>query len=139
MEKYISVTKFNENTNIQFIFIDSCRFLSKLLMRKVVFPYDYIDNFERLNETQLPPKKALYNKLNDVNITDEDYIHAKQVFTIFNCKFLGDYLNLYLKTDIHLLADVFEQFRKSSLMEYGLDSAWYFTLPRYTWACNWRY
>ena len=49
-----------------------------LLMRKGVYPYDYMDSPERFNETQLPPKEAFYSKLEDENITDEDYAHAQK-------------------------------------------------------------
>ena len=49
----------------------------ELLTRKGVYPYDYISSLDKLSETCLPPKEEFYSKLNDVNISDEDYQHAK--------------------------------------------------------------
>ena len=83
----------------------------KLLLRKGVFPYDWLDDFDKLNETQLPPKEAFYSKLRGEDISDEDYKHAKKVWETFNMKTMRDYLNLYLQSDVLLLADVFENFR----------------------------
>lgn len=68
-----------------------------LLIRKGVFPYDYVDSWERLDEQQLPPKEAFYNKLRDSGISDADYEHAKKVWRAFACHTLRDYMQLYLK------------------------------------------
>ena len=78
-------------------------------------------------------KKNFFSKLNDENITDEDFEHAKKVWKTFNCKNMGDYHDLYLKIDVLLLADVFEEFRKVCLENYELDPAWYFTSPGLAW------
>ena len=83
-----------------------------VLLRKGVYPYEYIDSLDRFNETQLSPIDKFYSKLTDEKIKDTDYIHAQQVWNEFNCKTLGDYHDLYLKTDVVLLADVFQTFRK---------------------------
>ena len=107
-----------------------------LLIRKGVYPYDYVSSIERFSETQLPLKKDFYSKLYDENISDEDYQHAKQVWNIFKCKTIRDYHDLYLKTDVLLLADVFENFRKTCLKHYNLDPPHYFTSPGLAWdAC----
>ena len=82
-----------------------------LLKRKGVYPYDYIDSIERLSEKELPPKSAFYSKLNDTEISDEDYTHAKAVWEGFGCKTLRHYHDLYNKSDVLLLAYVFENFR----------------------------
>ncbi|XP_051176668.1 uncharacterized protein LOC127291526 [Leptopilina boulardi] len=111
----------------------------QLLTRKGVFPYEYIDSREKLDETQLPRKENFYSTLNDSNISDEDYVHAQKVWSEFNCKNLGDYVYLYMPTDILLLADIFENFRNQCLLAYGLDPAHYYTTPGLTWDAMLRY
>ena len=107
-----------------------------LLTRKGVYPYDYVSSLNKLSETQLPPKKEFYSKLNDEDISDEDYQHAINVWNTFGCKTLRDYHDLYLKSDVLLLADVFENFRKTCLKHYKLDPAHYYTSPGLAWdAC----
>ena len=88
-----------------------------------------MDTIERLFETELPPKKAFYSKLNNTNISDEDYDHAKKVWNVFNCQTMRDYHDLYNQSDVLLLADVFENFRNVCMKNYKLDLAWYFTSP----------
>ena len=107
-----------------------------LLTRKGVYPYDYVSSLEKLSETQLPPKEEFYSKLNDEDITEDDYQHAINVWNTFKCKSLRDYHNLYLKSDVLLLSDVFENFRKTCLKHYKLDPAHYYTSPGLAWdAC----
>ena len=99
----------------------------ELLMRKGVYPYEYMDTWDRFTEPKLPPKEVFYSKLSDVHISDDDYTHAQKVWATFGCKTLGDYSDLYCGTDVLLLADVFETFRKMCLRQYGLDPAHYYT------------
>ena len=107
-----------------------------LLTRKGVYPYDYVSSLEKLSETQLPPKEEFYSKLNDEEISDDDYQHAINVWNTFECKSIRDYHNLYLKSDVLLLSDVFENFRKTCLKHYNLDPAHYYTSPGLAWdAC----
>ena len=108
----------------------------ELLTRKGVYPYDYVSSFEKLSETQLPPKEEFYSKLNDEEISDDDYQHAINVWNTFKCTTITDYHNLYLKSDVLLLSDVFENFRKTCLKHYNLDPAHYYTSPGLAWdAC----
>ena len=104
-------------------------------MQKGVYPYEYMDSLDRFDETCLPPQEAFYSSLSDEGITDDDYKHAQEVWDTFNCATLGDYHDLYLKTDVLLLADVFENFRQTALSTYKLDPAHYYTLPGYSWDC----
>ncbi|KAJ8914863.1 hypothetical protein NQ315_014876 [Exocentrus adspersus] len=127
-----SLTEF-PNLKEQFPDLDKYQF--NLLTRKGIFCYDYIDNMEKFDATVLPPIDRFYNKLTDSSISDEDYQHAKNVWAAFNIKNLGEYTDLYMKTDILLLVDVFERFRSSSHITYNLDPAHYYTLPGYTWDC----
>ena len=101
----------------------------KLLKRKGVYPYDYVDSLKRLCETQLPPKETFYSKLNDERISDEDYEHAQKLWEAFDCKTLKDYHDLYLESDVLLLADVFETFRDVCMTNCELDPACYYTAP----------
>ncbi|KAL9982399.1 hypothetical protein ACROYT_G004435 [Oculina patagonica] len=105
----------------------------ELLCKKGIYPYEYMDSWERFSETSLPEKEKFYSKLNDENITDEEYKHAQNVWETFGCQTLGDYHDLYVKTDVSLLADVFENFRKICLEKYGLDPANYYTTPGLSW------
>ena len=108
----------------------------ELLLRKGVYPYDYVSSIEKLSETQLPPKEEFYLKLNDEDISDEDYQHAINVWSTFRCQTIRDYHDLYLKSDVLLLADVFESFRSTCLKHYNLDPAHYYTSPGLAWdAC----
>ena len=104
-----------------------------LLLRKGIYPYDYMDSLEKLNETRLPPKSAFYSKLNNVEISNEDYAHAKTVWKEFGCETMRDYHNLYNKCDVLQLADVFENFRDVCMTYYKLDPAWYYTSPGLSW------
>ena len=106
---------------------------SDLLYKKGIYPYEYMDSWERFSETKLPDKEKFYSKLNDEHITDEEYAHAKTVWETFECKTLGDYHDLYVKTDVALLADVFENFRNLCQEQYGLDPAHYYTSPGLSW------
>ncbi|KAF4529670.1 hypothetical protein B566_EDAN017511 [Ephemera danica] len=157
-EKYITFSKKVGNIKLQYI--DTYRFMAKsldelakllpndrklttaeffppelfhLVCRKNVFCYDYIDSWEKLDETQLPPKDAFYNKLNESHISDEDYAHAQEVWHRFGIQNLGQYSDHYLEVDLKLLVDVFENFRSLCLENYKLDPAHYFTLAGLAW------
>ena len=106
-----------------------------LLLRKRVYPYEYMDSWERFNETSLPGKKAFYSKLNLEDITDQDYEHP-QVFKELNLKTLGDYHDLYVQSDTLLIADVFENFRNKCIEIYELGPAHLLSAPGLAWqAC----
>ena len=155
MEKYMA---FMFGNNLQFI--DSFQFMSSsldklvsnlpnkafkytqnefknekfvLMKRKGIYPYDYMDSFDKFNNTKLPSKDEFYSTLNNEHINNEDYKHAKNVWKTFDIKSMGDYHNLYLKSDILLLADVFENFRKTCLNYYKLDPCHYFSSPGLSW------
>ena len=104
-----------------------------LLVRKGVYPNEYMDSLEKLEETKLPPKEAFYSRLNDGGISDEDYAHAQKEWKVFKMKYFKDYHELYNKVDVLLLADVFENFRNICLENYELDPAHYYTAPGLAW------
>ena len=104
----------------------------QLILKKGVYPYEYIDCYNRFNEEKLPDKDAFYSSLSEVGIKDIEYKHAQEVWKEFNIKTIGEYHDLYLKTDVLLLTDVFESFRNTAINDYKLDPAnGYFTLPNY--------
>ncbi|XP_026824426.1 uncharacterized protein LOC113561716 [Ooceraea biroi] len=105
----------------------------ELLTRKGVFPYEYVDCVEKLADTCLPPRESFYSSLTGETVSESDYAHAENAWQRFAIRTLSEYSDLYLKTDVLLLADVFENFRDSCIKSYGLDPAYYYTLPGFTW------
>ena len=103
-----------------------------LMVRKGAYPYDYMNSFDKFNE-KLPTKEEFYSILNDEHISDDDYKHAQNVWKTFSLKNMGEYHDLYLQSDILLLADVFENFRETCLEYYKLDPCHYFTSPGLSW------
>ena len=107
-----------------------------LLEGKGVYPYEYMDNLEKLSETSLPPIKAFYSELNLENITDKDYARANKVWEVFGIRNLGEYHNWYVQTDTLLLADIFENFRNMCLNKYEFDPVYFVSAPGLAWqAC----
>ena len=104
-----------------------------LLLRKGVYPYKYMDKWERFNETLLPNKESFYSSLNMENIDNIDYRHGNNVFKRFKLKNLGEYHDLYLQSDTLLLADVFENCRKACIKVYELDPANFLSVPGLAW------
>ena len=164
MEKYISFTvkQHVDNTWVHLRFIDSLQFMGasleklvlnlnpsqftilkeniqgdiSLLLRKGVYPYEYITSFTKFDEPQLPPISAFYSSLTDEHITPEEYAHAQAVWRAFNVKNLGDYHDLYVKSDVLQLADVFQNFRSLCQSYYDIDCAHLMTAPGLAWqAC----
>lgn len=157
-EKFISFTKYVTKT-FSMRFIDTFRFMASglstlaknlvtpglenfretakhfvtgdmpLVTQKGVYPYEYTDSWERLDEERLPSKRSFYSTLKETGIKEEDFEHAKLVWDHFGCTTLGEYSDLYLKIDVLLLADVFENFRDVCMRAYNLDAAHYFTAP----------
>ena len=146
MEKYMAFTIGNHLT-----FIDSFQFMSSnldklvsnlpkaslkytaqefqddklnLMAKKGVYCYDHMDCFDNFNETELPTKDTFYSILNDEHFTDEDYVYAQKAWNTFGLKSMDEYHDLYLKSDIVLLA---------CLHYYKLDPCHYFTSPGLGW------
>ena len=102
----------------------------RLFLRKGVYPYEYMDSFERFEKVSLPPKEAFYSHLNVSDISDRDYQHALKVYDALECRDLGNFHDWYLSSDVLLLADVFENFRDTCQEKYVLD-------PAYFLVCAW--
>ena len=107
-----------------------------LLLRNRIYPYEYMDSWERFDEKLLPKRENFYSTLNMEDITDVDYRHAKRVFKIFNNKDIGEYHDLYVQSNILLLSDVFENFRDKCIEIYELDLVHFLSAPGLAWeAC----
>lgn len=158
-EKFMSITMG------MFRFIDSCQFLSAsldelssnlkkggvenfkhtlkyttpitfpLLTEKGIYPYEYMNSFQKFENDQLPPKDAFSSSLTGESITDKEYEHGQNVWKALKCKNLGDYHDVYLRTDVLLLADVFESFVTRIRTTHKLNPLWYISLPSYSWDC----
>ena len=149
---------FKSNKNL--VFIDSMQFLSsslealvknlsnnefkylsqefsgdllKLVKQKGVYPYEYMDSFESFFEDKLLDRCKFFSSLKDECVSGKDYSHAINVWNVFKMNTVGDYHDLYLKTDVWLLADVFEKFINTCLKYYGLDPCCYFSSPGLSW------
>ena len=103
-----------------------------LMVKKGVYPYDFMSSFDKFNE-KLPSKEDFYSILNDTHISDDEYKHAQNVWEIFKLKTMGEHHDLYLKSEVLLLADLFENFRKTCVQYYKLDPCHYFTSPGLSW------
>ena len=107
-----------------------------LLLRKGVYPYEYMDSWEKFSEISLPSKEDFYSNLNMEDISDIDCRHANNVFKVFKLENLGDYRDFYVQSHTLLLADVFNNFRDMCIKEYELDPAHFLSLPGLAWqAC----
>ena len=105
----------------------------ELLIRKGIYPYEYMDSWDRFKETSLPSIKCFYTNLNMSEVSDEDYTHACSVWREFGIRNMGEYHDLYLRTDVILLANVFKSFRRVCLENYGLDPSHFYTAPGLAW------
>ena len=107
-----------------------------ILLRKGVYPYEYMDERNKFDEKELPSKGLFYSSLTMEDISDTDYKHANNVFKKFNLNNLGEYHDLYVRSDTLLLADVFENFKNACMKKYELDPEHFISLPGLAWqAC----
>ena len=110
--------------------------LAELAKQKGFYPYEYMDSIEKFKEDKPSPKKAFKSRLTGYGISRENYNHVLNVWKTCKMETMLDYHEFYNKTDVLLLADVFENFRDLCLKVYGLDPAYYFTAPGLAWeAC----
>ena len=155
LEKYMAFT-----VNKNLVFIDSMQFMNseldllvknlsdndfkhlseefngqllELVKEKEVYPYEYMESFKKFSEDKQPDKSKFFSSLKDECISEKDYQRANDVRNAFKMTTMGDYHDLYLKTDVLLLADVFEKFIKTCLDYKGLDPCLYFSSPGLSW------
>ena len=108
-----------------------------MLLRKGVYRYEYMDSWQKFDETTLSPKEVFHSSnLNLQDISNEDYMNAQKVWGVFELKNVGDYHDLYVKSDTLLLADMFENFRNKCLEIYELNPIYFVPAPGLAWqAC----
>ena len=104
-----------------------------LIRSKDVYPYDYMDSFERFDETGLLSQDAFFSKFSGSPCSDSEYTHVTRVWTAFGCRTMADYYDIYLQLNVLLLAYVFEKFRTTCLEYYSLDPIHYYTTPGLAW------
>ena len=104
-----------------------------LIKKKGVYPYEYVTDLSVLDEQKLPPQSAFYSSLNDEEIKEEDYEMAQQVWDTFRMKTLWNYHDLYLISDVLLLADVLNMFRDMCFQNYNMEPLHSFTAPGFAW------
>ena len=92
-----------------------------------------MDSFDRFDETKLPPQEAFYSKLSGSPCSYSEYTHATRVWTVFGCRTMVNYHNIYLQLYVLFLADLFEKFRTTCLEYYSLDPIHYYTTPGLAW------
>ena len=97
------------------------------MIKKGIYPHNYTDSFERFEETKPPPKEVFYDILKNKHIIDEDYNHVNKVWDIFDIKNMGEQHDLYVKTDVLVLSEIFQDFRQNCFKIIGLDPLWYYT------------
>ena len=107
-----------------------------------VHPFKYMDSCkmffdekfpDRCDDEKLPDRYESFSSLKDECISEKDYLGAIDVWNMFKMNMMSDYHDLYLKTDVLLLADVFEKTINTCLEYYGLDPCHYFTSPGLSW------
>ena len=125
LERFANTYKFWDNDLNKFI----------MLLRKCVYPYEYIDEWDEFNEKIIPRKESFYSNLTLEDISKTDFAHTNNVFKKFNINNLGEYHDLYVRSDTLLLADIFENFRQSCLKNY-VSLSHFVSLPGLAWqAC----
>ena len=114
----------------------------KLERRKGVFPYEWLDSIDKLNNIELPPKVAFYSKLKQSVIPDKEHKHATDCWNKTGCETIKYYMMLYLSTDVFLSLDIFEKFRDLCLEYYEIDiinHCYTYSTPGLTWLYGLKY
>ena len=157
VDKYIDKEGNEKTKQIELRFIDSIKFMSssldslvnnlargghefwgfenynchqrELLIRKGIYPYEYMDSWDKFKEMSLPNIEKFCSNLNMSGVSGGNYEHACKVWKEFGIRTMGEYHDLYLRTDTILLTNVFESFRRVCLENYGLDPSHFYTAP----------
>ena len=121
------------DNNFKYLFEEFSGKSLRLVKQRGVYPYEYMNSFEKFFEDKLPDRCKFFSYLKDECISKKNYFKAIDVWNASKMDTMGDYHDLYLKADVSLLADVFEKFICRCLDYYGLDSCHYFNNPGLSW------
>ena len=128
-----------ENKDFKYLISEFPSDKLEILKRKDSYPYEWVDSCEKFDNQEFPPKEAFYSSLadgkrgkGDGHISNEQYLHLKNVWNTFNFKIFRDFHN-HFKKDLLLLVDVFEKFITTFLKYYELDPCHYFSAPGLSW------
>ena len=125
-----SLVKNLSDNNFKYLSEEFSSELLKLVKQKGVYPYEYMDSFKKFSEDKLPDRCKFFSSFKDKCISEKDYLKANNIWNVFKINTMGDYHDLHLKTDVILLADVFEKFINIC---YGLDPFHYFSSAGLSW------
>ena len=108
----------------------------KLLTRKGVFCYEYLDDVSKLDDKILPPQTAFYSALKETSVLETEYMFAQKVWKKFKCKTLGCYMKLYCRLDVRLLADVWTDWASTTSKPFKSEAeAGFISLPSFAFSC----
>lgn len=129
----------NNNFPILHLYMNKVLPDCKILCQKGIFPYEYITSLEKLGDKHLPPIHQFYSSITNEHITLDEYTRAQQVWSLAKCKSLKDYMLVYLKSDVLLLADCFENYRNLTYDTFQLDPVHFVSSPHLSWHSMLRY
>ena len=133
LEKLVANLLKSGRSNFKVLLSEYTGSQADLLLRKGVYPYDYMDKWEKFEEQQLPSRESFFSRLRDEPCSLSDYQHAQNIWREFHCMNLGDYHDLYLKIDVLQLADVWQNYSQVCQTNYNLDPAHYVSAPNLSW------
>ena len=129
-----SLVKNLSDNNFKYLSEEFSREFLKLVKQKEVYPYEYMDSFQKFSKDKLPDRCVFFSSLKDECIREKDHLKASNIWNVFKMNTMGDFHDLYLKTDVLLLADVFQKFINTCLDYYKLDPCHYFSSPGLSWS-----
>jgi len=111
-------------------FIIYNRYIPDIDKSKGAFPYTWLDSINKCDEKALPDINAYFNDLTNTPLSKEEYEYELQIFNNY-CDTFKDYLLLYLKRDVLLLADIFNTYIRNNIKNFGIDPTNYITVSSY--------
>ena len=119
--------------DFKYLFQECIGDLLELVNQKGVYPYEYVDSYEKFFENKLPDRCELFKSLKDEFSSEKDYLDAINVWNTFKMNRISDFHDLYLKPDVLLFLVVFEKFSNTYLEYYWVDPSHYFISHDLSW------